>query len=178
MGRDGKQPVIFMDRDGTIIIDKIYLNDPQGVKFYKDVFISMKKLQDAGYKFVIVTNQSGIARGFVKRRNVLLIHKKIKDILRKHGIKVYKIYFCPHHPDEGCGCRKPEIGMVKKILPKVDLKKSFMIGDLPTDIGFGKNLGVRTILIKRGKRSIPKPKPDFIVKNFYSAARIILKQVK
>jgi histidinol-phosphate phosphatase family protein len=175
MGKNVKQPIIFLDRDGTIIKDKIYLNNPKDVVFYKDVFSSLKILQNKGYKFVIVTNQSGIARGIVKKKNLYLIHKKIKHILKQNGIKLFKIYFCPHHPDINCDCRKPKIGMVKELLPLIDKKKSFMIGDLPTDIEFGKNLGVRTIFIKT-KKSLKKSsvKADYVVKNFSSAKDKIL----
>jgi len=175
MGTNVKQPIIFLDRDGTIIVDKIYLNNPKDVVFYKDVFASLKVLQNKGYKFVIVTNQSGIARGFVKKKNVQLIHKKIKNIFAHNGIKLFKIYFCPHHPDINCDCRKPKIGMVKKILPLIDKQKSFMVGDLPTDIIFGKNLGIKTIFIKT-KKQLKKcsVKADYVVKNFMSAKNKIL----
>ncbi len=174
MERNVNLPIIFLDRDGTIIKDKIYLNNPKEIKFYKDIFMSMKKLQLSGYKFVIVTNQSGIARGYVSRKNVILIHKKIREILKSKGIKIFKIYFCPHHPEEKCGCRKPAIGMVKNIISLIDKKKSFMIGDLPTDIEFGKNLGIKTILIKRKKLKNFSVKPDYIVKTFSSAAKKII----
>lgn len=178
MGKNVKQPIIFLDRDGTIIVDKVYLNNPKEVIFYKDVIPSLKVLQKKGYKFVIVTNQSGISRGVVKKKNLYLIHKKIKNILLRNGIKLFKIYFCPHHPEMNCDCRKPKIGMVKKILHLVDKQKSFMIGDLPTDIEFGKNLGVKTIFIKRRRKinnSFKKQEADYVVKNFSSAKNKILK---
>ncbi len=134
MERTDKFPMIFLDRDGTIIVDKIYLNDPDGVEFIPDVIEGLKKLYNAGYQLYIVTNQSGISRGFVEEKNLFLIHEKICNILSNHGIKISGIFYCPHLPEDNCNCRKPKTGLVEHLLDKIDKSNSYVIGDKSTDI--------------------------------------------
>lgn len=172
MGRTNKLPIVFLDRDGTIIVDKIYLNNPQEVEFINGVIDGLKRIVLSGYKIVIVTNQSGIARGYVKEENLHAIHKKIIEVLKSNDIDVYRIYYCPHLPEDNCNCRKPKIGMVKEILHLVDKENSFMVGDKDTDIGFGKNLGIKTILISNNPQITYAA--DYVVDSFEKAVKIIL----
>ncbi len=173
-----KFPIVFLDRDGTIIVDKIFLNNPDEVEFLDGVVEGLKKLYDAGFKLVVVTNQSGIARGLVQIENLHAIHKKISEVLKQYGVEIYRYYFCPHMPDSGCECRKPKIGAVKEMLEQIDKEKSFVVGDKDTDIGFGKNLAVKTILLASTVDNIDQFqwKPDFIAKNFSEAVEIILNE--
>ncbi|MCS7152193.1 MAG: HAD family hydrolase [Endomicrobia bacterium] len=172
-----KYPIIFLDRDGTIIVDKVYLNNPDEVEFIDGVIDGLKKLYDNGYKLVIVTNQSGVSRGKVSLDNLEKIHEKIKSILNAHGVSLFKIFYCPHLPEDNCECRKPKIGMVKEIENIINKEKSFVIGDKDSDIGFGKNLGIKTILLlpnEKNNESGTTEKPDFVVSSFYSAVEIVL----
>lgn len=181
MGRDVKYPIIFLDRDGTIIVDKVYLNNPDEVEFIDGVIENLKKLYQAGFKLVIVTNQSGVARGKVELKNLYAIHKKILDILRHNGVELFKIYYCPHLPEDNCDCRKPKTGMVKEIENVIDKEKSFAVGDKDTDIGFGKNLGIKTILLTSGRQTVCDEiqyKPDFFATNFYEVTEIILRECR
>jgi len=179
MATTDKFPVVFLDRDGTIIVDKIFLNNPDEIEFLDGVIDGLKKLYDAGFKLVVVTNQSGIARGLVQLENLYAIHKKISEVLTQHGVEIYRYYFCPHMPDSGCECRKPNTGAVKEIINYVDKENSFMIGDKDTDVGFGKNLGVKTILLTTTDNIQGlKWEPDFIAKNFKEAVDIVLKTRK
>ncbi|MFN3551147.1 MAG: D-glycero-alpha-D-manno-heptose-1,7-bisphosphate 7-phosphatase [Endomicrobiia bacterium] len=175
MATNDKFPMIFLDRDGTIIVDKVYLNDPQDIEFFDGVIDGLKKLVEKNFKLVIVTNQSGVARGLVNIENLNKIHQKILEILNSNGVDVYKIYFCPHLPEENCSCRKPKTGMVKEIEHLIDKEKSFMVGDKEIDVEFGKNLGIRTILISNDKNI--QSKAEFVVKNFLEAVNIILNHI-
>lgn len=175
MATANKLPIIFLDRDGTIIVDKVYLNNPEEVEFIEGVKYGLKELVSLGFKIVIVTNQSGVARGLVKIENLDLIHKRIKEELKSEGVEIFKIYYCPHLPQENCECRKPKLGMIKEIEHLIDKKRSFMIGDKETDVEFGKNLGIKTILITEDKDVISKA--DYLVNSFKDAVRIIKKCV-
>ena len=172
MERDDKYNIVFLDRDGTITVDKIYLNDPNEIEFIDGVIDGLKKLFDKGFKLAIVTNQSGIARGLVQIENLNKIHQKIIDTLEKNGVEIFKMYYCPHLPEENCDCRKPKIGMVKEIIGLINKEKSFMIGDKESDVEFGKNLGIKTILISDEN---VLSNADFVVKNFFEAVEIIFK---
>lgn len=175
MATANKLPIIFLDRDGTIIVDKVYLNNPEEVEFIEGVKYGLKELVSLGFKIVIVTNQSGVARGLVKIENLDIIHKRIKEELKSEGVEIFKIYYCPHLPQENCECRKPKLGMIKEIEHLIDKKRSFMIGDKETDVEFGKNLGIKTILITEDKDVISKA--DYLVNSFKDAVRIIKKCV-
>ncbi|MCS7227857.1 MAG: HAD family hydrolase [Endomicrobia bacterium] len=176
MGRTDTFPIIFLDRDGTIIVDKVYLNDPDEVEFIDGVIEGLQRLVKYGFKLVIVTNQSGIGRGIVKIENLFAIHRKIEEILKTYGVELFKIYYCPHLPEENCFCRKPKTGMVEEIKMLIDKCNSFVIGDKDTDVNFGKNLGIRTILLSKTGGKIPDA--DFVVKNFTEAVDIVLQNTK
>lgn len=134
---------IFLDRDGTIIIDKNYLVDESQIEFIKGIPEVLKKLKSRGYLLLVVTNQSGVARGFYNESTVNGIHKRMNHILNEnYGFTLDGFFYCPHHPDFGnniyckrCDCRKPAPGMVLKAAKKfqIDINKSFMIGDKMSD---------------------------------------------
>ncbi|MGV8168807.1 MAG: D-glycero-alpha-D-manno-heptose-1,7-bisphosphate 7-phosphatase [Candidatus Nanoarchaeia archaeon] len=166
-----KHPTVFLDQDGTIIKYIEWLNNPDEVEFRVNTEKGLSRLHDAGYKLVIITNQSGIAKGLVQEKNLKLIHEKIENDLKKHGIKFWKIFYCPHDPLEKCSCRKPKTGMIDSILKDVDFPKSCVIGDSEADIEFGKNLGIKTILISQEKK---ETKADHVVKDLLEAAEIML----
>lgn len=173
MAESDKLPIVFLDRDGTIIVDKVYLNDPDAVEFIDGVKEGLKKLVSLGFKLVIVTNQSGIARGLVSIENLNLIHKKIQEELGAEGVEVFKIYYCPHLPQDNCDCRKPKLGMIKEIEHLIDKEKSFVVGDKETDVEFGKNLGIKTILITNDENVITNA--DYIASTFKDAVELITK---
>ena len=179
MGKSAKLPIVFLDRDGTIIVDKVYLNNPDEVEFIDGVIDGLKKLVKARYKLVIVTNQSGVSRGLVQVENLYAIHDRICKELRRFGVEIFKIYYCPHLPEDNCGCRKPKTGMIKEIESLIDKENSYVIGDKQTDIGFGKNLGIKTILISADEISKDlNYVADFVVKNFVEAVNIVLGKKK
>lgn len=143
---------VFLDRDGTVIFEKpgVYLADPKKVVLYKNTLTGLKKLYRAGYKLFIVSNQSGIGRGYFDEDTML---KVMASMLKKlKGIKIEGISYCPHTPSENCDCRKPLPKMGKQIIKgyKLDSKHCFMIGDKKSDMEFAKNIGVEGILVLTG----------------------------
>lgn len=140
---------IFLDRDGTIIIDKHYLYQKEEVEFLPLAIRAMKRLQDAGYQLFIVTNQSGIARGMFSEKDMHQVHQHMKEILNKNDIQIIDIAFCPHAPKDNCQCRKPKPKMIIDLIKKynIDPLKSYMIGDKISDVEAGENANVTGILL-------------------------------
>jgi len=166
---------VFLDRDGTIIEDMVYLSDPERLRFLRGAVEALRKLYRAGYLLFVVTNQSGLKRGFLSLERLLVIHRKLDLLLRREGILIKKFAFCPHHPNERCRCRKPETFMVKRILkeyPGISLDESYTVGDKYTDVLLGKKVGTKTILI--GEKDADKAHPDYVVRDLLQASEIIL----
>jgi len=144
---------VFLDRDGTIVIDQKYKNNISRIQFTKNAIKGLKILKNLGFLFIIVTNQSGIGKGFVKKKKVNLFNKFLFKKLKKKNILISKIFVCPHQIKDKCKCRKPEskFGYLAKKKFNLDFRKSFMIGDKLSDIKFGKRLGIKTFRINKNK---------------------------
>lgn len=168
---------IFLDRDGTIVADKHYLFRIEDLEFLPRATDGLKKLQKAGYKFIIVTNQAGVARNMYTLEDMQKFHDEMSRKLAEQGISIEEIYYCPHHPEFSgdCECRKPKPGLAKRAALKlrIGLASSFFIGDKDCDIELGKNCGGKTILISNGQYKTVS-KPDFTVNNLDEAANIII----
>ena len=169
---------IFLDRDGTLNIDKGYTYKTQDLKFFPDVSKALNLLKK-DFKFVIITNQSGIGRGYYTEEDFHKFNNRLVGELEKKGIKIEKTYFCPHHPDDNCDCRKPNTKFVEQARKElgIELKNSFVIGDHPNDVELGKNAGCKTIylLTGHGKKHFKelKIKPDFTASSLFEATRFI-----
>jgi D-glycero-D-manno-heptose 1,7-bisphosphate phosphatase len=185
---------VFIDRDGCLIHEFGYISKIRNVKFFKRSFDALRLLRDNGFKIVVVTNQSGVARGYFPESFVRETHSYIAGQLKKKGLKIDAYLYCPHHRKatiskykKDCECRKPRQGMIKIAQKRfnLDLKQSFTMGDKLSDVKLGHNGGMKGILVMTGfgrwqKTLIrkEKTKPDFIAKNFYSGAKWIIKQGK
>lgn len=170
---------VFLDRDGVINKEVGYLDNPGKFEFLPRAIQALKKLSDSEYKIVVVTNQSGVARGYFTKEILGRIHDKMRDLLKVEGVSIDGIYYCPHHLDEGCSCRKPETGLIIKASKELDieLNGSFFIGDTTVDILTGKNAGLKTILVETGyggKDGRVNIKPDYTASDLLAAAEIIL----
>jgi D,D-heptose 1,7-bisphosphate phosphatase len=179
---------VFVDRDGTINIDGPYLSDPEKFQMYPGVGEGAKILKDHGFKIIIITNQSGIGRGYFTENDLVKIHEKMRQVFRKYQVDIDGIYYCPHHPNANCECRKPKTKLFEKAVQEhhIDVKKSYMIGDTIQDIEAGKKIGVKTILIpvinvideKIVLKKIEGCKPDYIAINFLKAVDWMLQNDK
>ena len=148
---------VFLDRDGTINEDPGYLGEPDKVKLFPDTGEALSILKNKlNFKLIVISNQSGIARGLITKGNVKAVNRKVNELLSNYNVKIDAFYYCPYHPEfnteEECSCRKPSPEMVLKAADdlKIDLSKSFFIGDAVSDIECGINAGVKTILVRTG----------------------------
>ena len=153
------EKVIFLDRDGTINVEVDYLHKVEDFKFEEKADEAIKIFNDLGYKVIVVTNQSGIARGYYTEEDLNKLHKFMDEELEKIGAKVSAYYHCPHHPKgtleqyvKECTCRKPNLGMFMDAKRDfdVDFENSIIVGDKLSDLEAGLRLGMRTILVKTG----------------------------
>jgi len=156
-------PAVFLDRDGTLIVDKPYNANPDDIELFPETCQAIRDLSQAGYLLVVVTNQSGVARGYYDEAAVSAMHDRLDDLLSSTERPILAYYFCPHH-DSGrvsdlaiaCPCRKPEPGMLLRAAEDwaIDLSRSWMIGDMATDAEAGWAAGCRSILVggRRGAR--------------------------
>ena len=131
---------VFIDRDDTIAQDVPYCSRPEDLRLFPGVGGSIRKLNEAGYLTVLVTNQSGIGRGYFDAETLERIHDKLRMDLQDEGARLDAIYFCPHRPDEGCGCRKPATGMLERAVRDlgIDLRSSYVIGERENDVAMGR----------------------------------------
>ncbi|MDH3270074.1 MAG: HAD family hydrolase [Gemmatimonadota bacterium] len=148
------RPAVFLDRDGTIIAEKAYLADPDGVALIPGAAEAMKALRDAGYAIVVVTNQSGIARGLYSLDDYHAVAARLEEVLAGRGMIPDETHFCPHHPDQSgpCDCRKPETGMYTRAGAnlRLDYASSYFVGDKITDVLPARSLGGQGILVRTG----------------------------
>jgi len=140
---------VFVDRDDTIAKDVPYCPRPEELVLLPGVGNGIKRLNDAGFLVIIITNQSGVARGYFTEQMLHEIHKKMLADLAKDGARVDAIYYCPHMPDAGCRCRKPDVGMVLRALEQfpIDLAASYVVGDSEHDVELGRRAGIRGIQV-------------------------------
>jgi len=140
---------VFIDRDDTVAKDVPYCGRPEDLKLFKGVPESIAKLNGAGFLVIMITNQSGVARGKFTEDDLKRIHGKMISDIEKGGGRLDDIFHCPHHPDEKCGCRKPEAGMGIAAVAKykINTKISYMIGNSDADVGFGKAIGCTPIKV-------------------------------
>lgn len=140
---------VFLDRDGTLNYDPGYLSIAADVKLLAGVGPALARLKRAGARLVAVTNQSGVGRGLFTLKDLEAIHARLEGLLEQEDAALDAIYFCPHHPDDGCHCRKPNVGMVERAVSELqlDLRRSYLIGDHARDIQLAKRVGAKAVLL-------------------------------
>jgi D-glycero-D-manno-heptose 1,7-bisphosphate phosphatase len=150
----GEMPAAFIDRDGTIIAERYYLADPARAELIPGAADALRRLHDAGYALVIVTNQSGIARGLYGVDDFLAVQRRVDELLDAEGVSVEGVYYCPHHPDftGACRCRKPAVGLFEQAAAELhlSLRESVFIGDRLKDVLPALRLGGGGILVRTG----------------------------
>ncbi len=175
------QKVIFLDRDGTLIEDTNYLSKAEDVVILPTVNEALSLFLKHNYQLIMVTNQSGIGRGYYNEDDFHAVQRYLLDYFSSHNIPFLDYYFCPHHPEKGvgeyrqnCDCRKPNPGMLKQAIDKhsIDAQKSIMIGDKDCDVDAGHALNMKSILVETGKGTQHKEwaTADFIAPTLYDAA--------
>lgn len=170
---------VFIDRDGTMNRDVPYCSRPEDFELLHGVAQGIRLLNEHGFKVVVVTNQSGIARSYFTEQMLNKISDKMRAELAKRGAYLDAIYYCPHHPNENCDCRKPKPMLILKAAAEheIALNDSFLIGDKAHDVEAGYVAGCRTILISPTctLETLPNPaKPNFVARDFLEAAKYII----
>ena len=147
-------PAVFFDRDGVLNEEKGYVYKKEDFVWMPGAIEAIKFLNQHGYYVFVVTNQSGVARGYYTNAEVEALHTYMQEQLAFHDAKIDKFYYCPHHPDftDACSCRKPEPGMIKQGLAEFDVDKarSFLLGDKKRDLEAARNAGITGYLFKEG----------------------------
>lgn len=182
---------VFLDRDGTLIRDRHYLGDPEGVEWFPGTREALLRLHEAGFELVVVTNQSGVARGFIEERDVESVHERLRRDLRDHGVPLAGIYYCPYLSDaprekyrRDSVLRKPAPGMIHRAADELglDLTASYMVGDKSSDVEAGRRAGCRTVRVLTGKGEGASeggesdgPRADAVRDDFPGAADWILR---
>jgi D-glycero-D-manno-heptose 1,7-bisphosphate phosphatase len=170
---------VFVDRDGVLIRDADYLSSVAGLRVLRGAAQALKILRAAGFKIVVITNQSGVARGYFSMKDVRAVHAELKGRLAKDGARWDAVYVSPHGPESKHPWRKPGIGMLlaAKRRFKLDLKSSYLIGDKTSDVECARRAGCASILVRTGKGGRDheyKAKPTVIRRDILSAARWIV----
>ena len=178
---------IFLDRDGTLNEDPGYLKSASELKLLPGVGPALSRLKAGGARLVVVTNQSGVGRGFMSLKDLEAIHARLEGLLEQSDAPLDAIYFCPHHPDDGCRCRKPATGMIDRAVAElqVDVRKAYLIGDHASDIQLAKAAGVKSVLVAGGKvdgqaltmLEAAGALPDMVAPSITEAAEWILQDV-
>lgn len=177
--RRGMRSLVLLDRDGTINVEKHYLSSPDQVELLPAAAEGIRQMRQLGLIVAVVTNQSALARGYLDQCTLEQIHQRLCALLDEQGASLDAIYVCPHHPDDGCLCRKPAPGLARKAAEQwqVDLSRAFVVGDNACDIQMGQRIGATTILVRtgHGARVIADEtvQPDYVVDNLQQAAHLI-----
>lgn len=176
-GENQLKPAAFIDRDGTLIEEVNFLSCVDDLKLFDYTLEAINLLKDRGFLIIVVTNQSGIGR---KIYNEAAMHSIHQELQRQLFESIDAFYFCPHLPDEGCKCRKPNLGMIEAACVDfaIDLENSWIIGDKKIDIGTGFNAGAKTALVKTGygrehAKNLER-QPDIVAENLLEAVKRLL----
>jgi D-glycero-D-manno-heptose 1,7-bisphosphate phosphatase len=166
---------VFLDRDGTLMRDVDYCGDIKAVDVFEGAPAALRKLKARGYKIIVITNQSGIGRGYFTEQQYRAVEAEVSRQVGQGLIDA--TYFCPHLPESGCACRKPSPEMIRHAARghDVDLTRSFFVGDKNSDLECGRNAGVKTILVRTGYGKETNPAlADYVAQDLGEAANLVL----
>ncbi|HJT50594.1 MAG TPA: HAD family hydrolase [Nitrosospira sp.] len=175
----GAGRAVFIDKDGTLIRDVPYNVDPRHVSLTKGAGAALCRMKNEGYQLVVISNQSGIARGLFEEKDLLAVNRQIQRLLAPYGVEVDAFYYCPHGPGDECSCRKPKPGMILQAADEraIATRISWMIGDILNDIEAGNRAGCRTIHLDNGNETEwikgSYREPSYSVRDLTEAADII-----
>lgn len=171
---------MFLDRDGTIIEDRHFLRDPADVRLLPGAADGLRQVKRMGARLVVVTNQSGVGRGYFDLATVERTNRRVADLLSSAGVTLDGAYVCPHLPEEGCACRKPGTKLLETAAEDLGIAPagSFMIGDKAADVEAGRRFGARTVLIAPALPEDFQPRPDCTAGDLAEAAAFVRSVVR
>jgi D-glycero-D-manno-heptose 1,7-bisphosphate phosphatase len=173
----GSGRFVILDRDGTIVIDRQYLSDPDGLTFLPGAAEGLRSMYRQGWRLVVITNQSGVGRGMFSIDTVESMNVRLIEMAEQAGARIERIYFCPHRPEDACLCRKPGTQLMALAAGELgfDPHEAVVIGDKPSDVEFGRNSGAMTLLVAADPSSeaARSARADHVVPDLREAAMII-----
>jgi D-glycero-D-manno-heptose 1,7-bisphosphate phosphatase len=170
---------VVLDRDGTINVERHYLADPGQIELLAGAADGLRHLRDLGLELIVVTNQSGVGRGYFTEATLAAIHARLTECLAMEGVALAGIYVCPHNPTDGCRCRKPGPALLEQAGRErgFDPRDAFVIGDKASDVELGRRAGSTTFLVQTGYgqevAGSGAVAPDYVVADLREAARVI-----
>jgi histidinol-phosphate phosphatase family protein len=179
-------PAVFLDRDGTLVREVGYLADVEDMELLPGVPLALHKLRATNFALVLVSNQSGVGRGFFPLERVYQANARLRRLLARHDVELDAIYFCPHRPEEECACRKPRAGLLERAAEDLllDLRHSYMIGDKLLDAQTARGVGATGVLVRTGYgrdeegrlTGGSEPRPDLIAEDLLEAAEWVVRR--
>jgi len=181
---------VFLDRDGTIHEERDFLSDPALLRLERGAAAGLRRLEEAGFALIVITNQSGVARGYHTEDDVRRVNAALSEMLAAEGVHIESYYHCPHHPEGAvpkysfvCDCRKPAPGLILQAAKDadIDIGASYMVGDFTRDVKAGRAAGVRTVLVRTGygrkseSEVIGQGLADYIADDLADAAEWIIR---
>jgi len=179
MPRNPERRFVILDRDGTIIEEREYLSDPDEVTLIPGVGAGLRDFQKMGLGLVVITNQSGVGRGFFDQLQLDRVHERLRKLLERESVHLDGIYVCSHKPEDDCVCRKPKLGLFEKAAKDLgfSLNSSIVIGDKASDMEMGRTAGATTVLVRTGYGSETavggRVAADYLVDNLPASVKII-----
>ena len=185
-GAHAGEPVVYLDRDGTLNFDPGYLNEPDQLRLLPGVGQAVARLNRAGFKTIVLSNQSGLARGLITTEQLDAIHRRLRELLAADGARLDGIFICPHHPEDACSCRKPAPGLVMRARQELGLASdhAVVIGDKASDVGLARNIGATAVFVSSGHHPEEEQArmadqglaPDFMARDLAGAVKWILEK--
>jgi D-glycero-D-manno-heptose 1,7-bisphosphate phosphatase len=169
--------VVILDRDGTIVIDRNYLSDPEGLSFLPGAIEGLRSMHSQGYRLIVITNQSGVGRGLFSMESLQQMNARLTAMVDQSGAQLERIYYCPHRPEDQCVCRKPGTKLLLDAASELGFepRRAIVIGDKASDVEFGRNAGATTMLIAQDPASAHARamRADYVVRDLSEAAMIL-----
>ena len=182
MPKNPDRRFVILDRDGTIIEEREYLSEPEQVVLIPGVGAALRELKKMGLGLVVITNQSGVGRGFFDQLQLERVHERLRKLLEKENVLLDGVYVCPHKPEDDCVCRKPKLGLFEKAAKDLgfSLEGSIVIGDKASDMEMGRIAGATTFLVRTGYGAQTEKAAiaDFVIDDLAAAAESIRSLVK
>ncbi len=179
-GSRGSDRVIVLDRDGTLVIDRGYLDDPAGLEWTPGAAEAVRWWHEHDYRLIVITNQSGVGRGLFTLERLAAVHARLEAMMAAAGAPLTALYVCTHRPEDGCLCRKPQVSLLEQAAREhaFDVRRCVVIGDKASDVELGRRVGARTIRIAAPGAIAPpdaaeEPAPDLTVQTLLEAAHAV-----
>ena len=170
---------VLLDRDGTVIVDRHYLGDPDGVTLLGGAARGLRRIAGLGLGLAVVSNQSGVGRGYFAIDAVTRVNARMSELLAAEGVRLDGVYFCPHAPGAGCRCRKPRPGLVERAARELEFEpaRGFVVGDQLTDVALGHAVGATTFLLSTGQAAeaavAGEPGPNHLARDLNEVADLL-----